>query len=105
MRRFGPRPLALALAGFAGELAPTSTLARLQGRWRDIAGPLVAAEAWPVAERAGVVTISCRSAVWAQELELLSEDLLARLNDAITERPTATPLVALRFDSRGIVPK
>jgi predicted nucleic acid-binding Zn ribbon protein len=40
----------------------------------------VAAESEPVSERAGVVTVACRSAVWAQELELLAPDLLARLN-------------------------
>ncbi|MBA2580987.1 MAG: DUF721 domain-containing protein [Thermoleophilaceae bacterium] len=105
MRRLGPRPLAVALAEFASDAAPASTLASVQGCWLEVAGPQVAVEAWPVVEHAGVVTISCRSAVWAQELGLLSEDLLARLNGAIADGPAARPLVQLRFDSRGIVPK
>ena len=34
----------------------------------------------PVAERAGIVTVACASAVWAQELDLLSERVVERLN-------------------------
>jgi predicted nucleic acid-binding Zn ribbon protein len=36
-----------------------------------------------VAERDGVVTVACRSAVWAQELELMSEAVRERLNAAL----------------------
>ena len=46
---------------------------------------LPAAEAQPIGERRGVVTIGCRSAVWAQELDLMGADLVARLNAAIGE--------------------
>ena len=48
-----------------------------------MAGEAVAAEAEPVSERDGVVTIACRSATWAQELDLLGPDLLERLKRAI----------------------
>jgi predicted nucleic acid-binding Zn ribbon protein len=83
MRRQGPRLLKRALEQVAGQVAPATTLARVQSAWREVAGPVVAEEAEPVSERAGVVTVSCRSAVWAQELELLSDDLAARLNEAL----------------------
>jgi predicted nucleic acid-binding Zn ribbon protein len=36
-----------------------------------------------VAERAGVLTISCESSVWAQELDLMSEAILERLNQGL----------------------
>jgi predicted nucleic acid-binding Zn ribbon protein len=53
-----------------------------------------------VAERDGVVTIACRSATWAQELDLLQQQLLERLNGALSEgdRGADHPAVrALRF--------
>jgi predicted nucleic acid-binding Zn ribbon protein len=65
-----------------------------------VAGDAVAAEASPVAERDGHVTVACRSATWAQELDLLQSELLQRLNTAVStadpKRPE-TPVSALRF--------
>lgn len=79
MRRRAPRPLSAALERAVGRARPATTLARVQAAWGDVAGGVLAAEARPVAEREGVVTVACSSAVWAQELELLSPDLLVRL--------------------------
>ena len=87
MRRPGPRPLALALAEFSQEAAPATLLARVQGCWAEVVGPALAAEASPVGERAGTLTLSCRSAGWAHELELLAPDLLERLNVALEPPP------------------
>ncbi len=78
MRRLAPRPLRSALEAAARDAAPAGVLARLQAEWEDLAGPVVAGESAPVSEREGVVTVACASAVWAQELELLAPDLLAR---------------------------
>jgi predicted nucleic acid-binding Zn ribbon protein len=95
-----PRRLADAL-GQARELAePRTLLAATQSAWPAAAGARVAAEAEPVAEREGVVTIACRSATWAQELDLLQPELLRRLNGALSEAdPEAAPgpVTALRF--------
>ena len=41
--------------------------------WPRVAGERFARAAEPVAERDGVITVACESAVWAQELDLLSE--------------------------------
>jgi predicted nucleic acid-binding Zn ribbon protein len=81
--RFAPRPIATALESFTGTLAPTSTLARVQEIWECTAGPAVAAEARPTAERDGVLTVTCAAAVWAQELNLMGAELIPRLNDAL----------------------
>ena len=78
-----PRPIAEALARVTSKAAPATTLARVQGCWDAVAGPVVAAEAEPVSERAGVVTVACRSAVWASELDLLSPGLVVGLNEAL----------------------
>ena len=97
MRRTAPRPLANALGEVAAGAAPASTLARVQAVWSEVVGAGVANEAEPVDERGGVVTVACRSAVWAQELELLSGDLLARLNAALGD-----PAVGrLRFSAQS----
>jgi predicted nucleic acid-binding Zn ribbon protein len=84
MRRAAPRPLAFALDELRERLAPATPLAAVQRAWADVAGPVIAREATPVSERGGVVTVSCRSAVWAQELDLLAPALVEGLNRALT---------------------
>ena len=83
MRRTAPRRLGLALAEVSSRLAPATTLAQVQARWSDTVGAAIAAEAEPVSERDGLVTVACRSAVWAQELDLLAPELVARLNASL----------------------
>jgi predicted nucleic acid-binding Zn ribbon protein len=83
MRRLAPRPLAHALDGVLPDVAPATLLARVQAAWGEVAGARLATAATPVSERDGVVTVSCQSGVWAQELELLAPELLTRLADAL----------------------
>lgn len=89
MSRHEPRPLAEALAVVLGDVRPVSPLARVQEAWPAAVGPAVAAAARPVAERGGVVTVACESAAWAQELELMSRQVLERLRRALGEGPGA----------------
>ncbi len=84
--RRAPRPLSVALEGFTTTLAPASTLARVQGCWSSAVGTAIASAASPTAERDGVLTVRCESAVWSQELELMAPDLLTRLNEALGEQ-------------------
>lgn len=78
--RPAPRLLTAALDGLTAKLAPATALARVQEVWTSVAGAAIAAAAWPSAEREGVLTITCNAAVWAQELTLMEEDLVTRLN-------------------------
>jgi predicted nucleic acid-binding Zn ribbon protein len=78
-----PRQIGEALARVTARAAPATTIARLQGEWESVAGPVIASEAEPVSERAGVVTVACKSAVWANELELLAPGLVDGLNEAL----------------------
>ncbi len=80
MSRPAPRPLATAIGELTSGLAPATTLARVQELWERVAGAAIATAATPTAERDGVLTVSCGAAVWAQELDLMSAHLLARLN-------------------------
>jgi predicted nucleic acid-binding Zn ribbon protein len=80
LSRSAPRPLAGALSALSSRLAPATTLARVQAVWERAAGPAIASAARPVAERDGVLTVTCESAVWAQELELMAVELAARIN-------------------------
>ena len=95
MRRPGPRPIAVALDGVCDRLAPATLLAEVQRCWPDAAGAAFASQAEPVAERDGTLTVACRSAVWAQELQLLGQDVLSALNAALGGRGSTT-LVELR---------
>ena len=78
--RRSPRPLALALDRVRDEWAPQTLLAEAQRAWPQAVGATIAAEATPVSERGGVLTISCSASVWAQELDLMGPVLLERLN-------------------------
>jgi predicted nucleic acid-binding Zn ribbon protein len=88
-----PRPIAEALARVTEAAAPATTLARIQGCWEEVAGGVIAEEAQPLSERSGLVTVGCRSAVWANELELLAPGLVEALNGALGGPAVA----ALRF--------
>jgi predicted nucleic acid-binding Zn ribbon protein len=96
VRRLGPRPLSDALTPLRRDLAPATTLARVQEVWPQIAGA-AAREASPVSERSGTVTFACRSSVWAGELGLMSRDLRTRLNEALGASADAGPVTDLRF--------
>lgn len=47
----------------------------------------MAAQARPVAEKMGVVTISCSSSVWASELEMLHDEILEKLEKELSGDP------------------
>ncbi len=64
-------------------LAPATTLARVQEVWERTSGPAIAGAARPSAERDGVLTVTCAAAVWAQELDLMADELILRLNTAL----------------------
>jgi predicted nucleic acid-binding Zn ribbon protein len=83
MRRTQPRPLSHAVAALADRLAPQTTLAEVQRVWPDAVGEVIAAQAEPTGEREGVLTVTCSSAVWAQELDLMGPDLVGRINAAL----------------------
>jgi predicted nucleic acid-binding Zn ribbon protein len=78
--RRGPRPLAGSLNALRDELAPATVLAEVQGLWPAVVGPEIAAEAQPMRERGGVLTVSCSSSVWAQELDLMGATITTQLN-------------------------
>ena len=96
-RRAGPRPLASRSSALTAAAMPATLLAEVQRAWPQAAGEAFAAQSEPVAERAGVITVGCASAVWAQELDLLSERVVERLNEALGRpavkglRPQARP--------------
>jgi len=92
-RRRAPRPASTALRAALDRAAPKTPLAALQGAWAEVVGEQIAAVTSPVSERNGEVTVSCSDSVWAQELDLMQEQLLGRLRDRLGER---TP-TSLRF--------
>ncbi len=79
--RRGPRPLSGALEDLRGDLAPETLLGEVQRVWRRAVGDTIASEATPSAERGGVITVSCAASVWAQELDLMSPQIIALLNE------------------------
>jgi predicted nucleic acid-binding Zn ribbon protein len=83
VRRRGPRPVSFALEGFTSTLAPATLLAEVQRAWPEAAGARFAPHSEPTKERDGVITVACSEAVWAQELDLMSELVLTRLNAAL----------------------
>ncbi|MFL5869568.1 MAG: DciA family protein [Solirubrobacterales bacterium] len=93
MRKASPRSVGVAIASVRASVEPKTPLAAVQWAWVEAVGDRIAAEAQPVSERDGVVTVACRASTWAQELDLLHDDLLAGLRSAVGE----TPVERLRF--------
>ncbi|HMA28074.1 MAG: DciA family protein [Solirubrobacterales bacterium] len=93
-RRRVPRPLAAAV-GIALERAePATLLAAVQSAWPGAVGEAIAREATPISERDGIVKVACRSATWAEELDLLGERILGQVR---RDLPDAEALESLRF--------
>jgi predicted nucleic acid-binding Zn ribbon protein len=84
-RRRVPRPASEALRTALRQAAPKTRLAAVQSVWEGIVGERVAAAAQPVSERRGEVTIACVDPVWAQELDLMQEQLLRGLREQLAD--------------------
>jgi predicted nucleic acid-binding Zn ribbon protein len=84
MRRRAPRQAGHAVAALAERLAPQTLLAEVQRVWPQAVGEVVAVQAQPTGERDGVLVVTCTSAVWAQELDLMAPDLIGRLNAGLS---------------------
>jgi predicted nucleic acid-binding Zn ribbon protein len=85
-RRRAPRPAGEAFRVARERVAPKTGLAAVQAAWEEALGEQLAAEATPISERAGTLTVECTSGVWAQELDLMQEQLLGRLREVLGER-------------------
>jgi predicted nucleic acid-binding Zn ribbon protein len=79
------------------QAAPQTPLAAVQAAWRGVVGAQLAARAEPVSERGRTVTIECADPVWADELDLMGEQLLRRLRAELGQ----TAPEALRFRVNG----
>jgi predicted nucleic acid-binding Zn ribbon protein len=85
-RRRSPRPAAEAIRIAVDRVAPKTPLAAAQAAWVELVGERIAAAAQPVSERAGELSIGCVDSVWAQELDLMQEELLTRLRERLGEQ-------------------
>lgn len=83
--RRAPRQLGDSLARVIAQSAPQTLLAEVQMAWPEVCGGAIAGASEPVSERQGTVTIACASGAWAQELELMQEDLLTRVEAVVGE--------------------
>jgi predicted nucleic acid-binding Zn ribbon protein len=97
-RRQSPRPIGAALADVLEGAEPATLLAAVQSAWAAAVGEAIAREATPVAERDGVVTVACESATWAQELDLLGEQIRAQVRECL---PDPGALKGFRFTASG----
>jgi len=100
MRRRSPRPVGHALAAVTATLAPATLLAEVQRAWPEAAGAAFAPHSTPFRERDGDVYVACPEAVRAQELDLMSELVVDRLNQALG-RPAVR---RLRVQARSAPP-
>jgi predicted nucleic acid-binding Zn ribbon protein len=92
-RRRAPREASAAFRVALDRAAPKTGLAAVQAAWSEALGERLAAVADPVAEKDGTLTVECTDGVWAQELDLMQEQLLQRLREALGEKAPR----ALRF--------
>jgi len=62
-------------------LEPATLLAEVQRAWPEAAGAIFAGASRPVGENGGTIHVDCVSAVYAQELALMADRVVASLND------------------------
>ncbi len=97
MRR-QPRRASFAIERTLAQSSPGTPLAAVQQVWQQVVGDAVADQADPVSEREGVVTVACKSATWAQELDLLQTTIQTQLNDHLSSlNPDGFRVKSLRF--------
>jgi predicted nucleic acid-binding Zn ribbon protein len=97
-RRRAPRPIGAALGAVVAGAEPATLLAAVQSAWPGAVGEAIAREATPVSERDGVVTVACRSATWAQELDLLGSQIGSQIRQDL---PDGGAFRGLRFTAAG----
>jgi predicted nucleic acid-binding Zn ribbon protein len=83
VRKPAPHAIGSTIRALREQAQPATLLAAVQASWREAVGEAIAQQAWPVRDRDGVITVECRAATWAQELDLLQTDLLERLNSQL----------------------
>lgn len=81
--RRDPVPIAGALTDLTRRIQPSSVLAEVQRCWADAVGETIAGWAKPVAEKAGVIVVSCDDSVIAHELEMIKPELLEKLANTV----------------------
>ena len=69
----------------------------MQAAWSGVVGEQLSRVTQPVSERAGTLTVECADAVWAQELDLMQEQLLDRLREELG--PLAPAALKFRANS------
>jgi predicted nucleic acid-binding Zn ribbon protein len=85
MRKASPHALGETIRQLRDQAQPATLLAAVQASWRTAVGDHIAEQAWPVRDRDGVITVECRAATWAQELDLLQDELVERVNSQLGE--------------------
>ena len=89
-RRRAPRQAAEAFRVARDRAAPKTGLAAVQAAWTTALGERLAEVATPVSERSGTLTVECADGVWAQELDLMQDQLLERLREELGEKAPQT---------------
>ncbi len=69
-----------------------------KARWAEVVGPQVAGVTQVSAVRDGVLVVRVKNSVWANELTLLKDDMLRRLNSALGGRV----LTDIHFQAGGL---
>jgi predicted nucleic acid-binding Zn ribbon protein len=98
-RRRVPRPAATAIRTALEHAAPKTRLAAIQAAWATAVGEGVAEVAEPVSDRDGAIVVSCADSVWAQELDLMQEQLLSRLREVLGDQAPESLRFQVKVDS------
>jgi hypothetical protein len=95
-----PRRLAASLDAVTRNLGGDGgpALVKLLADWPGVVGDQLAAHSWPLALRAGTLTIAADEAAWGAQLGWLEAELLRRLEDSLG--PAVVTRIAVRVRPR-----
>jgi predicted nucleic acid-binding Zn ribbon protein len=80
------------------EILQHSRAQKVLARWPEIVGEGLARRSWPDRFTRGTVWVAVSGSAWAQELRLMKESILERLNEKAAERL----FVNVRFGVRAL---
>ena len=85
MRRGRERPIADAVMRLAESLAPQTPLSKVERAWPTVVGHALAAHSKPASLKGSLLTVECSGSVYAQELELQSRRVVAKLSEELSD--------------------
>lgn len=80
IRRRAPRSINTSIEKLVQQVRPNSALTNVQAVWEEIVGPQIHSVTKLIRVRNGELLVQCESSLWANEISLLSAQIILKIN-------------------------